>query len=89
MSYLDDRLVRVSRETRMVKQRSIRELRGCKEALTAKRRVAELIRSVIRVFTSHCGGVRRVLRCWSAIARPMKHIIMRVASDLSTVRTEG
>ncbi|MFP3359472.1 hypothetical protein R0K17_19260, partial [Planococcus sp. SIMBA_143] len=35
---LDDRLVRVSRETRMVKQRSIRELRGCEEALTAKRR---------------------------------------------------
>lgn len=37
--HLDDRFIRVSRETRMVKQRSIRELRGCEEALTARRRV--------------------------------------------------
>ena len=73
----------------MVKQRSIRQLRGCEEALTAKRRVAELIRSVIRVFTSHRGGVGRVLRRWSTIAHPMRHIIMRVTSNLSTVRTEG
>ena len=89
MSYLDDRFVRVSRETRMVKQRSIRQLRECEEALTAKRRVAELIRSVIRVFTSHRGGVRRVLRCWSGISHKMRHIIMRVTSNLSIVRTGG
>ena len=79
----------VSRETQMVKQGSIRELRGCEEALTARREKSEPGRSVIRVFTSHCGGVGRVLRCWPAIAHPMKHIIMRMAGNLSTVRMEG
>lgn len=84
-----DRLVCVSRETRMKKQCSIRELSECEEALMRRRR--EVRAGPFGDVSVHNTplGVGRGLRCWSAIAHPMNHIIMRAARNQSTARTEG
>ena len=86
---LCDRLIRVSRETRSPKQRSIRGLRRCEEALnTGQPEVRDQSFGDSSVDITPRGS-QAMLCSWSATFHPMARNIMRLASNLSIVRTEG